>query len=44
MDQFRYVSKLVILLFVIATLVVGVSGCGGTTTAQSDTPTNPSPV
>ena len=44
MNQFRNVSKPVILLFVIATLVVGISGCGGTTTAQSETSTNPSPI
>ena len=42
MNQFRSISKPVILLFVIATLAVGLSGCGGTTTAQTDTSNNSS--
>ena len=40
MNQFRSVSKSVFLLFVIATLAASISGCGGTTTAQTDASNN----
>ena len=42
MNQFRSISKPVILLFAIATLVVGLSGCGGSTSSQPDTSDNSS--
>jgi hypothetical protein len=42
MDQFRNISKPAILLFAIATLVVGLSGCGGTTSSQPDASDNSS--
>ena len=42
MDQFRNISKPVILLFALATLVVGLSGCGGSTSSQPDASENSS--
>ena len=42
MSQIRNISKPVILLFVIATLLAGVSGCGGSNTTQPATSDNTS--
>jgi hypothetical protein len=42
LNQFRSFTKPVISLFAIAIIVVGLSGCGGSTTSQSDTSDNSS--